>query len=299
MDDIKTFNINTQDLLLIVENIDITEIQGISEETIQHIQALQNEKKQQETMTPPVEKSREEYLDMVSQDPWKFKETPKKFRRDKEIVLKVVSQTGWRLNLASKELKDDEDVVAAAVAQDGVALKYASPRLQNNRKIVIAAIAQDSGAFQFASQKLKNNEDIVLMALRHNLKHIKKISPEPQNDNDEGLISSVDLKDNMDNLLQVLSVEPQTLPPSPPYKTILIFASKKLKNNRDFILRAMACNGLALYDVPNFQTDKAVVLAAVTQNGGALESASNDLQKDPDVIAAAKQQLKSKSTEFS
>ena len=50
----------------------------------------------------------------------------------------------------------------------------------------------------------------------------------------------------------------------------------------------MKKDGLALKEADSFlQNDKLIVLAAVKQNGDALQYASDDLKKDPEVVAEA------------
>ena len=61
-----------------------------------------------------------------------------------------------------------------------------------------------------------------------------------------------------------------------------------LRLDRDVVLAAVAQNGLALeFAAPQFQADRAVVLAAVAQNGNAIQFAAAALKADRGVVLAA------------
>jgi Domain of unknown function (DUF4116) len=67
------------------------------------------------------------------------------------------------------------------------------------------------------------------------------------------------------------------------------FANRKY-NDRDFMLAAVKQDGLALEDAnEQFKDDREVVLAAVQQNGWALEDASEQFKEDRDFMLAAVQ----------
>ena len=63
----------------------------------------------------------------------------------------------------------------------------------------------------------------------------------------------------------------------------LLSASKQLQNDREIVLAAVTQDGYALEFASN---DREVVLAAVTQNGEALEYASEDLKRDREIVEA-------------
>merc|ERR1719159_1321028 len=66
------------------------------------------------------------------------------------------------------------------------------------------------------------------------------------------------------------------------------FAAPALKEDKDFMLRAVAQSGNTLqYAAPAMQEDKDVVLAAVAQNGDVLQFAAPALKEDKDVVLAA------------
>tara|TARA_B110000503_G_scaffold128250_1_gene198939 strand:- start:108 stop:1016 length:909 start_codon:yes stop_codon:yes gene_type:complete len=68
----------------------------------------------------------------------------------------------------------------------------------------------------------------------------------------------------------------------------LAYASKRLENDKEVVLAAVTNDGRALFHASgDMQKDKEVVLAAVTNNAGALNFASDDMQDDKEVVLAA------------
>jgi len=67
---------------------------------------------------------------------------------------------------------------------------------------------------------------------------------------------------------------------------VLYYASNVLKSNKAVVMAAVVQNGQAL-KYSAFKNDKEVVLAAVTQYGAALRYASNTLKGDPEVVMVA------------
>ena len=61
---------------------------------------------------------------------------------------------------------------------------------------------------------------------------------------------------------------------------------KKLKSEKEVVLAAVKQNGNALeYASENLKADKEVVLAAVKQDASSIKYASNDLKEDEDIKA--------------
>ena len=68
----------------------------------------------------------------------------------------------------------------------------------------------------------------------------------------------------------------------------LCYASTELNNDKQFVTRAVSNNGYALcYASDELRNDKQVVLAAVSQTGSALRHATNELKNDRQVVLAA------------
>ena len=73
----------------------------------------------------------------------------------------------------------------------------------------------------------------------------------------------------------------------------LEYASPELRSDREFVLAAVKENGLALqyaHTISKLREDRELVLAAVQQNGLALIYAANELQKDREIVLAAAKQ---------
>ena len=69
----------------------------------------------------------------------------------------------------------------------------------------------------------------------------------------------------------------------------LVYAAEELKADRAVVLAAVTQDGYALRYASQYKANRAVVLAAVQQNGSALEFASEELRGDRAVVLAAMQ----------
>lgn len=64
-------------------------------------------------------------------------------------------------------------------------------------------------------------------------------------------------------------------------------ACRQLSENKEFVLAAVKNNGQALEFAPSLQEDKEVVMAAVRNDGSAIQFACASLQKDKDLLLAS------------
>lgn len=67
-------------------------------------------------------------------------------KAQKAVVLAAVNQCGSALRFADAALKSDRDVALAAIAQSGEALQFVDPELFTDRGFVLAAIVAQNGA---------------------------------------------------------------------------------------------------------------------------------------------------------
>jgi hypothetical protein len=63
--------------------------------------------------------------------------------------------------------------------------------------------------------------------------------------------------------------------------------SDELKANRDVVMTTVSTMGFMLYDMERFKADKKIVMAAVRNDGTAIQFASPELQEDKEVAMAA------------
>jgi len=196
--------------------------------------------------------------------------------------------------------------------------------LRNDKEFVLRLVRDYYGASKYASIELRNDKDVVLLEAIHNRKFFKDVPPELWDDEEFvlKLIRHYDIghfEVRIDKLIskRLLNNAEFILEEA---DKLLYYASKRLLNDEEFILKAIDRNGYALGAVPKhlwhykkfvlraanqyygwnaahtfflhhvsleLRNDKDVVLAAVKQDGRALEYASPELRNDKDVVLAA------------
>ena len=212
---------------------------------------------------------------------------------DKQLVLALINSVlnASALRLASDPLKDDKEVVSKAVGLSGSSLRYASERLKDNREVVISAINNSSKAFEFASPRLQNDKNIALLAIRYHGDNLEFVSAKLLADK-EIVLAAVQ---NTGSAIEYASAKMKA------DKEIFLLANKKyvdhlrrgrakdeITANKHIVLAAVQNNGGALeYASDELKADKEIVLAAVQNNGGALEYANDELKADKEIILAA------------
>ena len=207
---------------------------------------------------------------------------------EKEAMIVRLGEEGtYALEDASDALKDDKDVILAAMrGPEGsyeVMEEYASERLRDDRDVMLAAmaVAVDAEALEYASERLRDDTDfiralIVMSPATHGsawfggewLRHASE-----RLENDEGMMLLLKLhEEGADAMMED--------------------ASDELKDDKDFLLIAVALDELVLQHASErLKDDKAVVIAAMSNDRvctlTVLEFASERLKNDKDVIIAA------------
>ena len=222
--------------------------------------------------------NREIALRAIKQDGTALKFVSDELKKDREIVLAAVKQEGYSLRYASNELKQDYDIVLAAVQHNGFSLQFASDELKNDRGIVMAAVNSDGvyqedeyAVLQFASNKLRNDREIVLAAV--------------QVDGWAFEFASDELKKDREIFMTALQAVPYALR----------FATRDVRKDPDIVTMVMKADWNAVWDVFDMERDDwgeltkdpDIVMAAVTQFGGALEHASEELKNNREIVMAA------------
>ena len=158
-----------------------------------------------------------------------------------DIALLACQTTAEALRYVSPELRH-ESLVAVAIARDGNMLRYASRELRDDKNIAKAAVANRGSAIRFVSQRLLFDEDVLISAAKQNSDSMRHVQLHLLND------SVIDA---------------------------IIHANGYVARFADLDKRrailAVQSNGLALKFIQNFSADRQVVLAALRQNGDALE----------------------------
>ncbi|MCH9690256.1 MAG: DUF4116 domain-containing protein [Gammaproteobacteria bacterium] len=175
---------------------------------------------------------------------------------DKEAALSAVRINGLALQFASDKLRNDPDVVAAAINNDEDAIFYASKTRQicflarsDVREDVLDAVKQDGLALQYASDTFKNDRGVVAAAFTQNA-------------------------EALDFASDGLKVEEKFIVDLKTSALVDMIERGQLKLNEPTLLKRDKAN-------------KVVVMAAVKQDGLALQYASEELRGDPEVVKAA------------
>ena len=213
-------------------------------------------------------------LAAVKQNGSAFRYLAADFANNLEIVSEAVKTYGSMLQFASDELRNDPVVVLAAVTSYGRALEFASEVLKKNRKIVLAAVENDGWALAFADQCMQNDPAIATVAINQNIDTMANVDQT--------------LTENAEFMLAALASPNVTSHPD-----VLAWCQQHLMEDRDFFLSAVRIDGKVLQNAkslnPDFEGDAEIVLAAVSQNGLALDYASDLLKNDRTIVLAAVQ----------
>jgi hypothetical protein len=192
----------------------------------------------------------------------------------------ITSQVLFKEILASDRtlFTENREVVIELVKKDSEALRYVSPELQNDREVVLAALLKNVDAYKYASKELQSDRSFVFEVVTHIAEHeresnhgyacdlLKRLSPEFYNDR-EIMFAAV-------------------LGSGPALK----YASPELLHDRQFILDLAKHADLYWawsHLAPEFQSDREIALAAVTNSGGIFRNLSPELQNDPELAVAA------------
>ncbi|KAF0983609.1 hypothetical protein FDP41_010674 [Naegleria fowleri] len=187
---------------------------------------------------------------------------PVEFMNDKSFVLDHLKKYQCGLGFATKQVKQDKQV--ELVALEIIKTRQLKPKLN---KLTTSHESNDDELFS-----PKNISSFTDLKNEFMLKAIKR---------NPYLLVSLGLQQNKDIILAVLE---QTI-------DILDCTPKEFFEDKDFMLRAVTKNGLALhYTSPALLYDKEIVLAAVKQNGKALFAASHLLRDDKEVVMEAVRQ---------
>ena len=206
--------------------------------------------------------------------------------KEKETALRNPSNyRNW-----SRKLLADRDCVLAAVQQYGWALLYASDKLRADREVVLAAVQQDGMVLESVGDELRADREVVLAAVQQdgwalgyasdNLRADREIVLEAVQRKGSALYyASDELRADREVVLTAIRGRDAD-------SGALGFVRRDLRADRGFMLAAVQQNGCALnYASDELRSDKEIVFAAVQQNGMALLYASDELRKDEQFVS--------------
>ena len=235
------------------------------------------------------------------------------YEYDREVMSLIVTFIGTELEYASEELHNDRDIVLNAVRNDGKAIQYASPRFLEDKDIALAAVSSmdflDDNAHTLSKfPKFRNDRDVVLAAVKKYGNALQFASLELRYDRE--IVKVAVLQDGgwplnfTSNELRgdpvIVSLAIQAGKGS---DQIMSMLAEELYSNRQVMMLAVHCNGLALSRASvALQDDTELVMAAVSSTGClsdyddnlqyahqlcVLRFASHRLQRDETIVMAA------------
>lgn len=228
-------------------------------------------------------------LEIAENDPTQFmhiRDIRKKYRNeifsDKELALIVANTGPYALEYFSDEVLNDQDVLQIAFCLDNPTdmkkrlleytwgFKYINPKYWiDDRELLENALKIDGSIYFSLPDEHREDKKLALMAIR-NCPNALKYCP-------------LTLRDDEDVVKAALQEEADY---------ILEFASERLKDNYDIVLRAVKANPLNLaHASERLRDNREIVLQAVKGYGGMLEDASERLQRDDELIRIAEKNL--------
>ena len=227
-------------------------------------------------------------------------------KADHDVVLAAVRKSGHALAYASAELQANRDVVLAAVQQAGLAIKHASAELQADRAIVLAGVVNDSSVLltggPLLCQPFRADRTILLAAAeQHGLRSLR-CAPEAIWADREVVFAAI--RHSRDCFLAgslqrasaaILADREVMLCAVSRDGAVLSLCSDALKDDAAIVMVAVTQGTVAgMQDTPCLgmastarRADRSIVLAAVAQDGRALQHAALALRAERGVVKVA------------
>eukprot|EP01047_Picozoa_sp_COSAG01_P052331 COSAG01_NODE_5494_length_4226_cov_23.703174_1_plen_893_part_10 len=194
-------------------------------------------------------------------------------RADREIGLLAVTRDVNHFPCATETQRADRDIALVAVRQHGPMLQHVLGGLRADQEVVLAATKHTAEAFRFADDSLRGDPELVKVAakLHSRVLHFCRLC-----DDRDFMVSMA--RQNFgtfyDYASQRLQSDPKYILAVATDTNHVLHAYGVTRRDRDFVLQLVTRCGMQLRDaLLQFRADPQVVLAAVTQNGNALEFA--------------------------
>ncbi|MBA3722686.1 MAG: DUF4116 domain-containing protein [Parachlamydiaceae bacterium] len=223
-----------------------------------------------------------------------FEYASERLRNKKNVVIEAITHKPSSLAYAVNYQNDPEIVeMAIQIARIGGPFRYASPELRHDKLFIASLIEKGHlGIVKYLPDSLKNDLDIMKQAVVKVGEFIRYASPELKNNKELALIAMKSGSHYIFELSQTLQNDPEVIAVAlneDPYTISLL--NQKQKSIKANVLIAVSKMGEILsWEVgENFRDDFDVVLAAVKNNPSVFKYASEELQKNDEIIKAFKQ----------
>tara|TARA_B110000285_G_scaffold196069_1_gene226795 strand:- start:2787 stop:4286 length:1500 start_codon:yes stop_codon:yes gene_type:complete len=204
-------------------------------------------------------------LNAVKVNGLNLKSADSQFYTDREIIYHGIEDVGFMLDNLPHKFKDDEELVLRAISKFPSSIQYASDRIKNNDEIAFRAVNASAEAYRHISDRLKRDKKFVLEYIKQ-----KGFTPldawEQVRTEDGKYYQSVNKELNQvyKNEIEVYQLRIKKRNQELLNKD----TSAKLKNDKQFVLRAVTKNGLRLqFASAKLRRNKEIILAAVSNNG--------------------------------
>eukprot|EP00931_Biecheleriopsis_adriatica_P090433 TRINITY_DN64411_c0_g1_i1.p1 TRINITY_DN64411_c0_g1~~TRINITY_DN64411_c0_g1_i1.p1 ORF type:complete len:407 (-),score=100.66 TRINITY_DN64411_c0_g1_i1:115-1335(-) len=188
---------------------------------------------------------------------------------DRRIIIAAMRSHPFILELADAKVKADREVVLSGVRIHRSVLKYCAGEIAADPKCLLAAIKIDALALEHAAATLRGDPKIVLEAITTKFQAFR--------------FASDSLKRDKDFILAALQSKVDV--------GIVGYAHSSLLKDKDFVIAAVELDWKVLkIGNPALQpmlSQRDVLLAAVQQDGSALQYAAQELRSDAGVVVAA------------
>lgn len=203
---------------------------------------------------------------------------------DRERIRERLKTSIESFKKMSSAVKADKEIVIEVLKVKGSMLSYVDPRIQNDKDVVLAAVSQNGNMLN-SCYKHYLDKDVVLAALRQTKCVGPHITTELYKDRQfcldvikAGYTRFVcEFKENIDFVMEAVKLNGL-------YVEML---SWEYKLDREVALAAVSQNGLALEYLRRFTGDVKIVRCALRQTGRAIPFVSRHFLDDEDIIFEA------------
>jgi hypothetical protein len=209
----------------------------------------------------------------------------KELKRKKEFVLEAIKNQRGSFIHASEELRNDREIILESIKSNQTNFNLLSKEFMNDREIILNAVKHDENAFELLTKnypEYKNDKEIVLAAVQYNGKVLKFVSEDLKND-EEVAMHVLNSYGSFEYIGNGFKNNKEFY-----YKAAKIKAFDSLDHEfmdeRDFVLKIVQLNGYLLESASEvLKDDKEIVLEAV-KNSNSLEFASDRLKNDEEIV---------------
>lgn len=228
--------------------------------------------------------------EILQHTPFEYEFVPDEMRRDRDLLISVIKRSGDQLNFALEEYRNDEELVRIAAVR-GYSVK--GTKFAKNKEFV--ALSLKGGIKLRDFPHFSDDEEIALAALLEG-GTLEEISRRLQTDwafinklIDRALVMNAYIQVSPASLTKRMRKSRYLMEKFTTYDYHnFIKVNRRLKNNKEFVLKWGSFNGYLLqYVSERLRDNDMVVLAAMGETPDAIRYASLRHQKDVNLISYA------------